>query len=869
MDISLSTGIEALDKVIKGVKPGDNLIYQVNSVKDYIPFVHSFCYDANKHKRKLIYFRFAKHQSLLPRHINAEIFHINPEAGFESFIGEIIKVIEQFGLGVCYVFDCLSELSEYWYSDWMLGNFFLLICPYLYQLKTGTYFGIIRNQHSTQTMNAIHQTAQIVFDVFRKNNDIYLLPLKVWQRYSKTMYMLHHWIGDEFKPVMNSAIISEILDKQAKTKVDFTSQIQDFWSRTFNRAQHLFELPFHQKNQKEVANSYKNLIRMLITRDPELIKLAEKYLSLGDVINIGRRMIGTGLIGGKSVGMLIAQAILKNNNPEKFNNLLEIQDCFFIGSDVFYTYLVINQIWWERRSIKSTCNDLERDFIKIGRSLQEKIMEGKFPEEIIFQFKKILEYFGQSPIIIRSSSLLEDAYHNSFSGKYDSFFLPNQSTPEERLENFIEAIKKVYASTMSERALSYCEKRNLLDKDEQMSILIMRVSGSFYGDLFYPQTAGVAYSFNPLVWNEKIESTAGMIRLVFGLGTRAVNIIDDDYTRIVALNEPKLIPVVSSSDYRKYSQKKVDILDLKNNLLVTKSFEDVVKDNKELPLDIFASIDPEVQKFYESRGASNFFAYTLTFNKMLNSNFVNDMREILKILQKAYNNPVDVEFTANFNSEEDYKINILQCRPFQFKSTIKSIKTPKHIEEENLIFETSGPIIGESIATFIDRLIYVVPEVYGKMKMANRYSVARLIGKLNKIHQKQDKIIMIISPGRLGTTSPSLGVTTKFAEMNNLSIVCEVAEMHEGLVPAVSLGTHFFNDLVENNMLYLAIDSRKNDKINKKLLLSAENLLSKLINDAEKFENVLKFIDMSKLSDNKKVRLDSDTFKQKAYCYLQ
>lgn len=869
MDISLSTGIDALDKVIDGVRPGDNLVYQVDSIEEYIPFVHSFCYDADKHKRKLIYFRFASHESLLPENVKAEVFQVNPEAGFESFISEVFKVIEEFGLGVCYVFDCLSELSEYWFSDWMLGNFFLLTCPYLYRLKTGTYFAVIRNQHSTQTMNAIHQTAQIVFDVFRKDGEIYLHPLKVWQRDSKTMYMLHHWIGSEFKPVMNSTVTSEILDKRSRPWVDFTSRIQDFWSRTFNRAQHLFELPFHQKDPKEVDEYYQKLVRMAITRDPELIKLAEKYLNLGDILSIGRRMIGTGLIGGKSVGMLTAQAILKQTDPEKYNKLLEIQDCFFIGSDVFYSYLVASNIWWERHSLKSIKSRASGDFIKIGRDLQEKLLTGNFPKDIIFQFKKMLEYFGNSPIIVRSSSLMEDAYHNSFSGKYESYFLPNQGNPEQRLQKFIEAVKKVYASTMSEKALFYREKRGLLDKDEQMSILIMRVSGSFYGDLFFPQIAGVAYSFNPFVWHEKIEPESGMIRLVFGLGTRAVDRIDDDYTRVVALNEPHLLPALDPSEYKKYTQRKVDVLDLKEDRLVCRQFKDMSEEIKELPIDIFATIDPELEKFYESKNKTDYFAYELTFNELLNSNFVQDMMEILKLLQKAYNNPVDVEFTANFNTVTNYKINILQCRPIQFKRDIHPIKSPDHILKEKLIFETSGPIIGESLATYIDRLIYIVPEIYGKMKMTDRYSVARLIGKLNRLHDNKNLILMIISPGRLGTTSPSLGITTTFAEFNNMSIVCELAEMHEGLIPAVSLGTHFFNDLVENNMLYLAIHPQKNDKINKTLITNAENKLSKLIPDAEKFEDVLKFIDVSHFQQNQKMRLNSDTIKQKAFCFLE
>ena len=169
---------------------------------------------------------------------------------------------------------------------------------------------------------------------------------------------------------------------------------------------------------------------------------------------------------------------------------------------------------------------------------------------------KMLEYFGQSPIIVRSSSLLEDAYGNAFSGKYESVFCANQGTPQDRLENFLNAIRKVYTSTLSEEALAYRAHWGLLDRDEQMAILVQRVSGSVYEDQFFPQIAGVGVSYNPYVWNSEIDPEAGMIRLVFGLGTRAVDRIDDDYTRIVALNAPSRRPEASSEDVRKFSQKK-------------------------------------------------------------------------------------------------------------------------------------------------------------------------------------------------------------------------------------------------------------------------------------------------------------------------
>ena len=118
------------------------------------------------------------------------------------------------------------------------------------------------------------------------------------------------------------------------------------------------------------------------------------------------------------------------------------------------------------------------------------------------QFAEMLDYFGQSPIIVRSSSLLEDNYGNAFAGKYESVFCANQGSPQKRLEDFLSAVRTIYASTMSEEALRYRAHRGLLDRDEQMALLVQRVSGGLHGDLFFPQVAGVGLSYNPYVWNE-------------------------------------------------------------------------------------------------------------------------------------------------------------------------------------------------------------------------------------------------------------------------------------------------------------------------------------------------------------------------------
>jgi hypothetical protein len=812
----MSTGLPELDRVIQGVMPGDNIVWQVDSIEDYVIFVHSFSKDVYKKEKNLIYFRFAQHPSLLPESVKAEIYNLLPENGFELFITEIFNIIENKGTGACYIFDCLSDLTVDWYSDRMLANFFMLTCPYLYDYDTVTYFALLRNHHTSQTMNAIHNTAQVIIDVYRNKNNLYLRPLKVYKRHTPTMYMLHHWKDGELTPEASSAVISEILEEVAHPWLDFSISRQDTWLRICAKAR---EINDHANNTSTFDEEYKTyfhrLLRMIVTRDERVLRLAEKYFDLSDLIDIARHMIGTGLVGGKTVGMLLARAILKKSDNNYWHEKLEPHDSFYIGSDVFYTYLIQSGCWrvhWKQRYGNNVLEGAE--------DARQRILTGDFPSDIRDQFIEVLNYFGQSPIIVRSSSLLEDAYGNAFSGKYDSVFCANQGTPKERLEEFMHAVRTVYASTMSHDALLYRAQRGLLDRDEQMALLIQRVSGSVYDDLFFPQIAGVGFSYNPFVWSRDIDPKAGVLRLVFGLGTRAVERSDDDYTRVA---------------------------------------------------DIFASRDKEMEERAQERNIKDIFPWILTFDGLFSqTEFAQHMRGILRILESAYEYPVDIEFTTNFLEKGRYKINLLQCRPFQVNRGTRKVKDPGKIQKKDLILRTKGPVIGNSLQTIIERLIYVVPSVYGYMSIADRYSVARLIGKLTNHEKEQEqKTIMLIGPGRWGTTTPSLGVPVQFGEINNVSVLCEIAEMHEHLIPDVSLGTHFFNDLVELDMLYMAIYPARSDNfINRDFLQTYHNQLEKLIPEESKWCDAVRVIDLSQESRDHCIYLNVNSTEQKGVCYI-
>src|SRR5512147_1921605 len=208
---ALSTGLPGLDQVVRGLLPGDNVVWQVDSVEDYLPFVSPYCEDALRKGKKLVYFRFARHPELVGEESGAEIHRLNPEVGFETFTSEIHRVIERAGRGTFYLFDCLSDLAADWYSDLMLGNFFMVTCPYLYQLETVTYFALLRDSHSHEAVDAIRSTTQLLVDVFRRDGTLYLHPLKVDARESPTMYLPHRRDGDAFSPITESAVLAEVL----------------------------------------------------------------------------------------------------------------------------------------------------------------------------------------------------------------------------------------------------------------------------------------------------------------------------------------------------------------------------------------------------------------------------------------------------------------------------------------------------------------------------------------------------------------------------------------------------------------------------------------------------------------------------------
>ena len=820
-----TTGLPGLDTVLCGVARGDNIVWQIQNISDYQALVAPYAAAARAARRRLIYFRFARHAPLVSEGDGAEFHHPRPEDGFESFVDQVHRVIEEAGRETIYIFDCLSDLADTWRSDRLVASFFRLTCPRLYDLDTVTYFGILRNTHMRAAIQVITDTTQFLLDVFACRSRLYIRPIKVQHRSSAAMNLIHAWDGETFRPVKDSATVCEILAGSEWPGLEAQTHI-GHWRRMFDAARAVAQAGKDGRPDPAAEAAHFDLLSGLaLTDDPAMRRLAAQYLDLHDLLAVRDRMIGNGAIGGKSVGMLLARAILRKDEP-LLNPRQEAQDSFYVGSLVFHHFLVMNGLWWIRRRQREPST-----FLTGLEEARELILGGQFPPDIIDQFESMLDYFGEWPFIVRSSSLLEDHYGNAFAGQYDSVFCVNQGPRETRMAGLLDAVRRVYASTLSEKALRYRERRGLLDRDEHMALLIMRVSGTTRGRYFHPHAAGVGMSVNPYPWNPRIDMRAGVVRLVAGLGTRAVDRHDDDYTRLMALNTPGLRPENNFGAIVKYAQRRMDALDFDQNRVVAAPLDEIIGDGRDFPLDLFIS--------HEGHDSPAI----LTFDGLLErTTLVADLRFILGRLHRAYDHPVEIEFALNFLPDGTYRFNLLQCRPMQIRGFEGGALTADPPAGAARRIVAQGAVIGPGRVLPLSRIVYVIPDVYAGLSQGERYEIARVIGKIN--HASRDQNVLLLGPGRWGTRDPWLGIPISFAEINRVSALGEIVAMRAELIPDVSLGTHFINELVEADMLYFALFPRQpGNLIDEASILREPNRLASLVPGAAKWEHAVRIFD--------------------------
>ena len=295
------SGISQMDEQFDNIRLGDNVVWRVDKLEDFKLFAGPYVQQAIKDGRNLIYIRFASHEPLFEPQEGLKIVNVELSHRFETFTVDIHEIIEKEGFDAFYVFDCLSELQTAWATDLMMGNFFQVTCPYLFQLDTVAFFPLIRGKHSFKAIAKIRDTTQLFLDVYTDKNNVFVRPDKVWNRYSETMFLPHVYEPEAgtFAPMLDGVRAShfyQLLEKEANSA---DRDNKDSWDRFFDMTATMNE------NGIDVTEQCSRMCNIMMTRDERMRIMIKENFKPEDYLHVKKRMIGTGMIGGKACGMLL------------------------------------------------------------------------------------------------------------------------------------------------------------------------------------------------------------------------------------------------------------------------------------------------------------------------------------------------------------------------------------------------------------------------------------------------------------------------------------------------------------------------------------------------------------------------------------
>lgn len=523
------------------------------------------------------------------------------------------------------------------------------------------------------------------------------------------------------------------------------------------------------------------------------------------------QLIGSGEIGGKARGLaFVMDHLEKGGELTQYQTFLRFPDSTVLTTEVFDAFMKENNL---EATILAGCTS-EPSLQELG----DRIVSSPFPTQWREALLPFLERETR-PLAVRSSSVMEDNTDHSFAGIYLSDFLPNRGPLEQRLDELIHTIKRVYASTFNTNARAYRKRHKLDWRNEKMAILVQNMVGSQYSHgLFYPLVGGVAFSTNYYPWTTRLKPEDGIVRLVVGTGTRAVG---REYARVFSPKMPGLRP--EGSDVRtiiRSSQETVDVLDMElgrlsqrklnalSNPLLARICSIVAEDGTlRDPLSTAVMVKSD-QRFVAS--------FTRLVEGQTIMPFTPLIRETLASLEELLEYPIDIEFAVDFSSPEASQHGaplfvVLQVRPLGVRPEHREIPIPD-IEPDRMIMECSN-VLGNGQLKNIQHLVFIDPEAY---RWDRAFDIARAVGRINQQLDQEDEPYILIGPGRWASSNPQLGVPAQYNEISGAVVIVEMSTAT--FSPELSYGTHFYADMVASGVLYLPFHEEFGDQLNRELL---------------------------------------------------
>ncbi|MBP6016874.1 MAG: hypothetical protein KA586_09150 [Candidatus Promineofilum sp.] len=689
-------------------------------------------------------------------------------------------------------------------------------------------------------------------------------------------YHTDAYFADNIGSARLDALIDEVLNRRSSppdtVAISFNPEIAP-WEMLFRQGETYERMPPEEleRHRHHLEEIKVVLIKRLMSDQLPFIGVAKRVLKVGDLRRIHHGLIGTGKIGGKAAGIILAWRILQEVDEKFHNGVINIPESYFIGTDVLYEFFLMNRLEHHMNQKYRSVSEIRSDYPQIVRDF----VASRLPEYLVMQIRDVVDSLGNTPLIVRSSSLLEDNFGFSFAGKYNSFFCPNQGTLDENLACVLEAIRRVFASSLNPDALLYRKKHDLIDYDERMAILLQTVTGQWRGQYFFPDVAGVGFSENPFCWTPEIKRGEGFLRVVTGLGTRAVDRVAQDYPRLIPLSHPELRPEETVEGRRIYAQRLMEVIDRRQNSIITVPVREGLASCPPL-LSLIASVDTgeallPIAPDDELRADDHI---VLTFDALTQDQvFIDIMRDSLQRLEEVYNGPINLEFVvmideAGAREEEhraadklparNYQLYILECRPLNERRPFKEEIEPGQTNGNRRLF-AMPTLLPSGVVEAIDFLVFVDPEIYYDLEdEGQRIQVAATITALNDLLPAGR--FGLVGPGRWGAPNSRLSVPITYSDVCNARLLVEISPPYTP-APEMAYGTDFFEEVQEADIFVLGIQpTLHGGTMDWDPLRNSPNQLLAYVPDAAKWADCVRVIDLQAVAGSSlKIIIDEET----------
>jgi len=515
--------------------------------------------------------------------------------------------------------------------------------------------------------------------------------------------------------------------------------------------------------------------------------------------------IGQGSIGGKARGLAFMSGLFQEN-PNLYKKypdiVIQIPKTTVIGTGGFESFVEENNL---RRLSKEGIAD---------QDIRSQFVQGAIPEWLQDHLTLFLDQV-HCPLSVRSSSLLEDAHFQPYAGLYETYMIPNNDPdPRTRLEQLMQAIKLVYASTYFENPKAFTRKTLASPQEESMAVIIQELTGRSSGDYFYPAIAGVAQSYNyyPVT---RMAAEDGIAHIALGMGRI---VMEGEQTLRFSPRHPNVLPQFSTVD---------DILINAQRFFYALRIKDYLK---ELQFDQYANLErrtvndaemewpvsqlsstyiPDEHRIRESGHMKG--PKVLTFSQVLKHRLFplpELLADLLDIGKKGMGCPVEIEFSVNLPGPDGTggEFSFLQMRPMASGMSASQIEIGKSDVDEAVCYYTqalgNGHIAGIADIMLVKR---------SSFKAEATIAMAHEIGQLNKDLQRDGLPYLLIGPGRWGSADRWLGIPVRWRDISNVGAIIELR--NELLRADPSQGSHFFQNITALGIPYITVTERSEDFI--------------------------------------------------------